>query len=238
MNNRIIKAHIMLIEDDENITKVVRYNLEKENYQTTIVSDGDDALPMIRTTKPDLIILDIMLPNISGISICTSLRNESDIAHIPVIMCSAKDKALDKVFGLTSGADDYITKPFSSIELLARIKAIFRRSKLFSTNDEISIQNIRLNISSNEVFVNEEALELTPVEFQLLYLMMLSPNIIFSRESLIQKVGNRNSDYLSTRTIDVHIAGLRNALAAVSYDMKNVIKTVRNRGYKFVPIHK
>ncbi len=226
-----MSKNIMVIDDEENIRELIKFNLEKEGYKVWMACDGKEGLDKL-TEEVDLIILDLMLPGIDGFDVCREIRNNSKYNNIPIIMLTAKGEEIDKIVGLEIGADDYMVKPFSPRELLARIKAIFRRiekNDLNKKNQEgiLDLGGIKLNIKSHEVTINENEIELTPKEFQLLKYLMINKNNVLSRDMLLEKIWDYSYSG-DTRTVDVHIRRLRKKLDI------NCIKTVRGVGYKFV----
>ena len=222
------KPRILLIEDDQSLTELIRYNLESNDFNITCVADGEEGLLQAEETPPDLILLDWMLPNLSGIEICRRLRRNSDTAHVPVIMLTARAEESDRIRGLDTGADDYITKPFSPRELVARIQAILRRIRPALAGKMLTYADITLDCTSYKVTRGGLSLHLGPTEFRLLRHFMESPGRVFSREQLLDTVWGHDSD-VELRTVDVHIRRLRKALN--EGDMPDIIRTVRAAGY-------
>lgn len=222
-----MKTKVLLIEDDLNITELVRYNLERANYSIETVADGEDGLYMAMQDTPDLILLDWMLPNVSGLEICRQLRRNSATANVPIIMLTARADEPDRVQGLETGADDYVVKPFSPKELIARIQAVLRRVRPALAGEELTFQDIRLDNVSRRVTRNDEAVQLGPTEYRLLRHFMENPGRVFSREQLLDAVWGHNV-YVEARTVDVHIRRLRKAMNASGEDY---IRTVRSAGY-------
>lgn len=231
---------ILVVDDEVNILELIRYNLEKDGYTVLTASDGNDALEMARREKPDLILLDVMLPGVDGLSICRLLRQNEETRKIPIIMISARGEELDKVLGLEIGADDYVTKPFSNRELLARIKARLR-GKLNGAGepekgrgDVIVHGQLSIDQSRYLVTVNGARQDLTPKEFELLRFLALEPGKVFSREYLLEKIWGY--DYLGdSRTVDVHIRHIRQKFEQVP-GCPQYIETVRGVGYRFKDI--
>ena len=229
--------NILVIDDEENIRELIKFNLENEGYQVILAAEGQEGLDKINDSI-DLIVLDLMLPEVDGLTVCRKIRNDSEFQDIPIIMLTAKGEEVDRVIGLEMGADDYITKPFSPRELIARIKAIFRRvnnsSSSSSSNstkedDVIEQGTIKLDIKSHEVKKDGELLKLTPKEFKLLKYLLLNINKVLTRELLLEKIwGYQYSD--DTRTVDVHIRRLRKKIG------DKYIETVRGVGYKFAEV--
>jgi Response regulators consisting of a CheY-like receiver domain and a winged-helix DNA-binding domain len=226
-----MSKRIMVVEDEEAIARLISYNLMKEGFEVLTSGDGLEALEKIRTEKPDLIILDIMLPGMDGYDICRLIRKE-DIS-VPVIMLSARNEELDKVLGLELGGDDYITKPFSPRELIARVRALLRRvQRVQETPDHeiISMDRLVIDLSSHEVKVDEQVVQLTPKEFELLEYLIRHKGRVVSRDLLLDQVWDY--DFAGdTRIVDVHISRLREKIDS---DPKNpYIQTVRGVGYRF-----
>jgi len=228
---------ILIVEDDRTLRETLQFNLEKEGYKVVVAADGAEALEVFHTTAPGLIILDIMLPVISGLEVCRIVRAEKPV---PVIMLTAKTAEVDRVVGLEMGADDYVTKPFAMRELLARIKAVLRRVK---TEDEsitrggkgtnhLEAGNIKVDFSSHSVIRGDKQIELNPKEFELLTLLMSNIGRVLSREQILRKVWGY--EYIGNdRTVDVHIRWLRSKVEN-DPDNPQYIITVRGYGYKFV----
>lgn len=218
---------IMVIEDEEALALLLKYNLEKEGYEVIVESRGSKALPEIEKNQPSVILLDWMLPEMSGVDICKLIRSKPDIKNIPVIMLTAKGEEEDKIKGLSSGADDYVTKPFSVPELMARVKTQLRRAPEPQTQTEIIFEDIRMDLVEKKVFRGENYIHLGPTEFRLLRMLMETPGKVFSREYLLKNVWGENI-YVESRTVDVHIRRLRKSLNEFGPDY---IRTVRATGY-------
>jgi DNA-binding response OmpR family regulator len=221
---------ILIVEDDPNILETLKYNLGKEGYDTLMAVDGVQALDMARANKPDLIILDIMLPEMSGFEVCRILRKEM---AVPIIMLTARDDEIDKVTGLDLGADDYMTKPFSIRELMARIRALIRRMEIQTVIPETprKFGDIEIDILQHKIKRAGVVLNLSPKEFDLLAFLTANKGLVFSRDQLLEKVWGY--DYSGdTRTVDVHIRWLREKIEDNSEEPKRLI-TVRGVGYKF-----
>ncbi|MDI6812954.1 MAG: response regulator transcription factor [Desulfitobacteriaceae bacterium] len=225
-------AVILVVDDEEPIQELLRFNLEKEGYHVRLASDGLEALAFIEKELPDLVLLDLMLPGIDGLEVCRRLRMQAKFQDLPVIMLTAKGEEIDKVLGLELGADDYITKPFSPRELLARIKARLRRIKSEPEGtEEIRRGDLRLNLSRFQVFVRDEKIELTHKEFELLRALLMHPGRVYSRDELLEQIWGY--DFMGdTRTVDVHIRHLRQK---IEKDPSNpdMIDTLRGVGYRF-----
>ena len=223
-----MKKKLLLVEDEDRLATVLKTFFEKKNFNVEIVSDGEDALFQAESSKPDLILLDWMLPNMSGLEICRQIRTSKDLKKTPVIFLTAKGQEEDKLRGLDTGADDYITKPFSQLELLARINALLRRSNPTSLDEELNYKNtISMNVKTHRVKREGSAVKLNPKEFDLLRLFMENPGKVFSRDQLLDKIwGNVN---VEPRTVDVHIRRLRKNINV--HNTKDLIRTVRSSGY-------
>lgn len=218
---------IMIVEDEEALALMLRYNLEKEGYKVAVESRGSKAIAEIEKNNPSVILLDWMLPEMSGVEICKLIRSKPDIKNIPVIMLTAKGEEEDKVKGLSAGADDYVTKPFSVPELMARVKSQLRRAPEPQTEKELRFEDIRMDLVEKKVFRGENYIHLGPTEFRLLKMLMETPGKVFSREFLLKNVWGDNI-YVESRTVDVHIRRLRKSLNEFGPDY---IRTVRATGY-------
>ena len=220
---------IMIVEDEQAIALLLKYNLEKAGYQTISVSHGNRVLAAVEKNLPSLILLDWMLPEISGLELCKIIRNNPELKNIPIIMLTAKGQEEDKVSGLSAGADDYVTKPFSVPELLARIKTNLRRVSTTSApaKKEYVFHDITLNTIEKKVFRGENYVRVGPTEFRILKLLLSNPRQVFSRQDLLKEVWG-NSVYVEARTVDVHIRRLRKALNEFGPDY---IRTIRATGY-------
>lgn len=223
---------ILIVEDDRNLSDTLKYNLRKEGYDVVTVADGAEALDIARREKPNLVILDIMLPKISGFEVCRILRKEMTV---PILMLTAKTEEVDKVVGLEIGADDYMTKPFSMRELLARVRAMFRRADMpklepAGEQESLKIGDLDIDIGRHQVFCRGSQLTLTAKEYDLLVFLARNKGFVFSREQLLDKVWGY--DYAGdTRTVDVHIRWLRQKIEIDPARPRNLI-TVRGTGYK------
>lgn len=223
------KEKILVVDDEKNIVELVKYNLEKEGYEVVCAYDGMQAVELARQDKPDLMILDIMLPGQGGLEVCRILRKES---RIPIIMATAKGEEIDKILGLELGADDYVTKPFSPRELVARVKAVLRRtSAKAEEKDELIFDELSINLIKHEVRVNGKEVDLKPKEFDLLKLLSTNPGKVYTREFLLEQLWGY--DYLGdTRTVDVHMRRLRQKIEK-DPSSPEFLKTVHGIGYKF-----
>jgi two-component system phosphate regulon response regulator PhoB len=226
----MLKKHILVVEDEEDILELVRYNLSRDGYQVLCTTSGEDALKIIKSEALDLIVLDLMLPEIDGLEVAKILKNDSKTQDIPIIMLTAKGEEADIVTGLELGADDYITKPFSPRILTARIRAVLRRKKI-TPPDEISIiqhNGLIIHPGRRDVRINGKPVELTYTEFQVLYYLAKRPGWVFTRYQIVEAV--RGDDYpVTDRSVDVQIVGLRKKLGPYGKH----IETVRGVGYRF-----
>lgn len=223
---------ILVVDDEASIRELIKFNLIKEGYSVSQADDGDMALKMAQSEKFDLIVLDLMLPGKDGLEVCRTLKGAKATASVAIIMLTAKVEEIDKIIGLEMGADDYLTKPFSPRELLARIKAVLRRShKDGMAEGELTVGNLKLNFTRYEAYMGSDKLELTPKEFELLKLFVTNIGRAFSRDQLLEKVWGYEY-YGDTRTVDVHIRHLRSKLAG-NAEIADAIETVRGIGYRF-----
>ncbi len=229
--SKALKPKVLVVEDDKSIATVISYNLQKEGYNVSFVADGAEGIEAAKAEKPDIILLDWMLPSISGIDVCLALRNNQETANIPIIMISAKDDDLDKVTGLERGADDYMTKPFAPIELLARMRAVLRRIRPAFADKTLRFQDVEMDLSSYIVTRAGNDVKLAPIEFQILQTLMENPNRVLSRDNLINRIWGVDIE-VDARTVDVHITRLRKSLMYASPNNIDLIKTVRLAGYK------
>lgn len=225
-----MNAKVLVIDDEKHIVELLKFNLETMNYEVYSSYDGFDGFMQAKEVKPHLILLDWMLPNISGIDVLKKIRSDKDLQSIPVIMLTAKNTEHDKIEGLDIGADDYITKPFSIKELLARINSVLRRYNVNNTskNDVLIIDNLKLNLEKHEVLKGSEKIDLTFKEFELLRLLLENRGKVLSRNYLLDKIWGYEY-YGETRTVDVHIRHLRKKIES---DKDKYIETIRGVGYK------
>lgn len=224
--------HILIIEDEIAISDMIGFTLERAGYNWSAAIDTKEAAIKLAERQPDLILLDWMLPGISGIDYAKRLRKEEFTQEIPIIMLTARGEEADKLRGFDAGVDDYVSKPFSPKELVARIKAVLRRASPYKEDSICQIEDLRLDASSHRVSVNEQAVEMGPTEFKLLQFLMTHPERVYSRTQLLDYVWGSNV-YIEDRTVDVHIRRLRKALGDHGYD--RFIQTVRGAGYRFSP---
>lgn len=222
---------ILVVDDEVHIQELIKFNLSKNGFQVITADNGIDALTIAEDEKPDLILLDLMIPGIDGLEVCKKIRRNSSIESIPIIMITAKGEELDKILGLELGADDYITKPFSVRELVARVKAMLRRTSLKQEESKMKFGNISIDFQKHEVFRNNARVELTLKEFELLEILIKNKGKVMTRDFLLDKIWGY--EYVGeTRTVDVHVRHLRQK---IEEDDKNpiYIQTIRGIGYKF-----
>ena len=225
------KAKILIVDDEKTIVEAVKYNLDKEGFRTVVAYDGTEALRLARREEPDLILLDWMLPEMDGLAVCRILKQEAKTKHIPVIMLTVKSEERDKVLGLETGADDYVTKPFSARELAARVKAMLRRAGLPSMAEVFELGDLKIDWGKHVVSLKGKAVELTSKEYELLRALIDARGRVLSRETLLNDVwGYDRSLDIETRTVDLHISQLRRKLKHVA----DRILTVKNACYRFV----
>jgi two-component system phosphate regulon response regulator PhoB len=230
-----MKPLILIAEDEPALADMIRYNLEQEGFEVSTALDGEEARLRIAETPPDLVLLDWMLPHISGLELCRQLRRAPATKHLPIIMLTARGEEEDRVRGLTSGADDYVTKPFSPSELVARIRAVLRRAHPAANDEILSGGDIEMDIASHRVTRGGREVHLGPTEFNLLRHFMENPGRVFSREQLLDQVWGHDV-YVEQRTVDTHIRRLRKTLNegdGKDGGGKDVIRTVRSAGYAF-----
>jgi two-component system phosphate regulon response regulator PhoB len=223
-----VKPRILIVEDEEAQAEVLRYNFDREGFDPVVVTDGDEALLAVEEQQPDLVLLDWMLPGTSGLSVCQSLRRRSATRSLPIIMLTARVEEGDRIRGLESGADDYVVKPYSPSELVARVRAVLRRTSPALTEEKLSFGDIVMDLSTHRVTRGGKPIHLGPTEFRLLRLLLERPDRVYSREQLLDKVWGRDI-HVEVRTVDVHIRRLRKALG--EHGDGDVIRTVRGAGY-------
>jgi len=226
-----MNGKIFIIEDETSIIQLVQHNLEKDGFIVSSAINGNEGLKDLKKFEPNLLLLDWMLPDLSGIEICKSIRKDKSFKNLPVIMLTAKGEEEDKIKGLDSGADDYLTKPFSYNELLARIKAILRRSNPKTVSDTLEIDDLRLDRLEKRVFRDSIEIQLGPTEFRLLEFFLTNPKRVFSRDQILENVWPNNIN-VETRTIDVHVRRLRKSINI--NNNKELIRTVRSSGYSLI----
>jgi phosphate regulon transcriptional regulator PhoB len=228
------KGRVLVVDDEDSIRELIVFNLEQQGFEVLQAANGVEAIHRVEEGRPDLIILDLMLPMMDGLEVCQKLRRSEEYSAIPIIMLTARSEEVDRVLGLEIGADDYVTKPFSPRELMARVKAILRRLNqppVIVETDELSIGVLKVDPSRHLVTFKGVELELTPKEFELLYLMGIQPGQVLTRDVLLEKVWGY--EYLGdTRTVDVHIRRLRKKMEDIDPE-PDYIETIRGVGYRF-----
>ena len=219
---------VLIVEDEQGLITLLSYNLEKQGYRVAVCMDGQKVMNTIASEKPDLVLMDWMLPNVSGVELCQMVRQNYETKEIPIIMLTARGDEADKVKGLSQGADDYMTKPFSVPELMARIGALLRRTKTKPVQETLSCAGIEMNFATHQVTRDGVPVHMGPTEFRLLQELMQKPGHVISREDLLRLVWG-GSIFVELRTVDVHIKRLR---AALNFGKKtDIIRTVRSAGY-------
>jgi two-component system, OmpR family, phosphate regulon response regulator PhoB len=219
---------ILVVEDEPAQREVLSYNFEAEGFRVSQAGNGEEALLLVDEMAPDVIVLDWMLPNVSGIEVCRRLKSRAETRGVPIIMLSARSEEVDRVRGLETGADDYVIKPYSLVELMARVRTQLRRTRPSSVGVVLEFADIRLDPESHRVFRGDKVLKLGPTEFRLLSTFMEKPGRVWSREQLLDRVWGRDI-YVDTRTVDVHIGRLRKALC--HFGGEDPLRTVRGSGY-------
>ena len=223
-----MSANIVTVEDEKPLITLLKYNLEKEGYKVKNAETGQEALQLIKRTLPDLVVLDWMLPDFSGIEVCKQIKRDKKLKTIPVLMLTAKSEAEDKIIGFENGVDDYLTKPFNNKELILRIKSLLKRSKPSLLEDLGIFKDLKIDRITRKVFRENKEIKLGPTEYKLLDFLIKSPQRVYSREQLLNNVWGESIN-VETRTVDVHIRRLRKA---INIDKKNdLIRTVRSSGY-------
>jgi two-component system phosphate regulon response regulator PhoB len=223
-----VTPYVLVVEDEDALATLLHYNLDKEGYRVGVAGDGEEALIMANERAPDLVILDWMLPKVSGIEVCRRLRGRAETRNVPIIMLTARGEETDRIRGLDTGADDYVVKPFSMVELTARVRAVLRRIRPGLADDRITVGDIIIDRVAHRVKRNGKEIHLGPTEFRLLDYLMQHPGRVFSREQLLDAVWGSDV-YVEARTVDVHIGRLRKALNGTSDG--DPIRTVRSAGY-------
>jgi two-component system phosphate regulon response regulator PhoB len=223
-----MKPHVLIAEDEGALVTLLRYNLEREGYRVSEARDGEEALLLAQEEPPDLVLLDWMLPQLSGIEVCRRLRNRLETRNTPIIMLTARGEETDRIRGLDTGADDYITKPFSMTELLARLRAVLRRIRPSLAEDVVRIGDLEMDRVAHRVRRADQEIHLGPTEYKLLDHLIQHPGRVFSREQLLDAVWGSDV-YVEARTVDVHVGRLRKALNIDG--ARDPIRTVRSAGY-------
>jgi len=224
----MMKRLVLIVEDEAPLVTMLRYNLEKEGFQVCEAGDGEEALVQIAERKPDLVLLDWMLPLVSGIEVCRRIRRSAETRSLPVIILTARGEETDRVRGLDSGADDYVVKPFSPSELVARLRAVMRRAQPDTAQNLLQFADVEVDTAAHRVSRSGRPIHLGPTEFRLLRYLIGHPGRVFSREQLLDAVWGRDV-YVEARTVDVHIRRLRKALNVDG--AVDVVRTVRSAGY-------
>jgi two-component system phosphate regulon response regulator PhoB len=219
---------VLVVEDDPAQLEVLAYNIRAEGYRVLTADNGDEALIAVRDEQPDLVVLDWMLPNVSGIEVCRQIKRDTQLAKLPVIMLSARSEEDDRVRGLETGADDYVVKPYSVAELLARIRTQLRRTRPAAMGERLEFDDIVVDMEEHRVTRADAPLKLGPTEYRLLTTFMERPGRVWSREQLLDRVWGRDI-YVDTRTVDVHVGRLRKVLTSTGGD--DPLRTVRGAGY-------
>jgi two-component system phosphate regulon response regulator PhoB len=223
-----MKPLVLVVDDEESLLPLLRYNLEDAGYDVIEATDGEEALTLVGERRPDVVILDWMLPHVSGIEVCRQLRRSSEMRQVPIIMLTARGEEGDRVRGLDSGADDYVTKPFSPSELVARVRAVLRRTRPATSDEILRFADIEMDLGAHRVHRGGREVHLGPTEFRLLQYLMEHPGRVFSRERLLDAVWGQDV-YVEPRTVDVNVRRLRKALN--QFNDPDVIRTVRSAGY-------
>ncbi len=221
---------VLVVDDEKDITALVAYHLEREGFQVLQAHDGLQALELVKRERPHLLVLDLMLPHLSGLDVCRRLRKEPDTARLPILMLTAKAEETDKVLGLELGGDDYLTKPFGPRELVARVKALIRRSEETQEDEVFKVGSLEIDLGRYTVSIRKQAVELTTKEFDLLKALVLAKGRALTREFLLDRVwGYERASEIESRTVDVHVRRLREKLGPEA----TRIVTVKNVGYRF-----
>ncbi|KAA5804959.1 phosphate regulon transcriptional regulatory protein PhoB [Alkalicaulis satelles] len=227
-----MQPHVLIVEDEDALSELLQYNLKKEGFRVSVAADGEEALMLVEERQPDVVLLDWMLPKISGIEVCRRLRGRQESRNLPIIMLTARGEEADRIRGLDTGADDYIVKPFLMKELFARVRAVLRRIRPGLAEDTVQSGDIVMDRVAHKVVRGGQEIHLGPTEFRLLDYFMQHPGRVFSREQLLDAVWGSDV-YVETRTVDVHIGRLRKALNKVGGT--DPIRTVRSAGYALNP---
>lgn len=223
-----MQPNILIVEDEAALVELLTYNLQKAGFRTAVARDGDEAMLAVEETRPDLVLLDWMLPYVSGIEICRRLRRDSDTRDLPIILLTARSEEDDRVRGLEAGADDYVVKPFSPSELIARVRAVMRRTRPAFDKDVLAYSDIVMDTATHRVTRSDRPVDLGPTEYRLLRFLLEHPGRVFSREQLLDSVWGQDA-YIEPRTVDVHIRRLRKAMNLPG--LPDIIRTVRSAGY-------
>ena len=223
-----MQPNILIVEYEAALVELLTYNLQKAGFRTAVARDGDEAMLAVEETRPDLVLLDWMLPYVSGIEICRRLRRDTDTRDLPIILLTARSEEDDRVRGLEAGADDYVVKPFSPSELIARVRAVMRRTRPAFDKDVLTYSDIVMDTATHRVTRSDLPVDLGPTEYRLLRFLLEHPGRVFSRELLLDSVWGQDA-YIEPRTVDVHIRRLRKAMNLPG--LPDIIRTVRSAGY-------
>ena len=223
-----MKPLLLIVEDEAALVELLRYNFEKEGFRVAVAMDGEAALVSVAEARPDIMVLDWMLPHVSGLEVCRQIRRKADTRDVPIIMLTARGEESDRIRGLEVGADDYVAKPFSPSELIARVRAVLRRSKPSTAQDLLTFGDLVMDLSAHRVLRSGRPIHLGPTEFRLLRFLLERPGRVYSREQLLDAVWGRDI-YVEPRTVDVHIRRLRKAINLPGDS--DLIRTVRSAGY-------
>ncbi|MEK9662796.1 MAG: phosphate regulon transcriptional regulator PhoB [Alphaproteobacteria bacterium] len=223
-----MQPNILIVEDEAALVELLTYNLQKAGFRTAVARDGDEAMLAVEETRPDLVLLDWMLPYVSGIEICRRLRRDIDTRDLPIILLTARSEEDDRVRGLEAGADDYVVKPFSPSELIARVRAVMRRTRPAFDKDVLAYSDIIMDTATHRVTRSDQPIDLGPTEYRLLRFLLEHPGRVYSREQLLDSVWGQDA-YIEPRTVDVHIRRLRKAMNLPG--LPDIIRTVRSAGY-------
>ncbi|MGJ3232302.1 MAG: phosphate regulon transcriptional regulator PhoB [Oceanicaulis sp.] len=224
-----MQPHVLVVEDEDALSELLQYNLKKEGFRVSVAADGEEAMMLVEERQPDVVVLDWMLPKISGIEVCRRLRSKQETRNLPIVMLTARGEEADRIRGLDTGADDYVVKPFLMKELFARIRAVLRRIRPGLAEDKVTVGDLAIDRVAHRVTRTGLEVHLGPTEFRLLDYLMQHPGRVFSREQLLDAVWGSDV-YVEARTVDVHIGRLRKALNRVG-EGEDPIRTVRSAGY-------
>lgn len=227
-NGHALQPNVLIVEDEAALVELLTYNLENAGFRTAVACDGEEAMTAVAEAKPDLILLDWMLPYVSGIEVCRRIRRNPETSDLPIILLTARGEEGDRIRGLESGADDYVVKPFSPSELIARVRAVMRRTRPTFDKDMLTYADIIMDLGSHRVSRGDQTIDLGPTEFRLLRFLLEHPGRVFNREQLLDGVWGQDA-YIEPRTVDVHIRRLRKAMNLPG--APDLIRTVRSAGY-------
>ena len=225
-----MQKSILIVEDDKSLSTVLDYNFKKNNFETRVAGDGEQAMVLLKEKAPDVVILDWMIPEPNGLKICQMIRKNKVLKNLSIILLTAKGEEEDKIMGLNHGADDYMVKPFSPLELIARVNALIRRTNITYSDEELNFEDIKINLKEFKVFRANKQIHLGPTEFKMLNHFMQNPKRVFSREQLLNSIWGHGV-FIEERTIDTHVRRLRKALNLDG--KKDLIRTIRGAGYSF-----